>query len=59
MTTLGIVINPTSGRGKGKAFGEQTKAEFAKTAIKLVDLSANSFAQAIENAKAALKKETN
>ena len=58
MTTLGIVINPTSGRGKGKAFGEQTKAEFAKTAIKLVDLSANSFAQAIENAKAALKKET-
>jgi diacylglycerol kinase (ATP) len=56
MTTLGIVINPTSGRGKGKAFGEQAKAEFEKAAIELLDLSADSFAKAIENAKTALKK---
>jgi len=58
MTTLGIVINPTSGRGKGRVLGEQTKAEFAKTAIKLIDLSAESFANAMENAKSALKKKT-
>jgi len=56
MTTLGIVINPTSGRGKGKAFGEQAKAEFAKSNIELVDLSAGSFSAAVDNAKSALTK---
>jgi diacylglycerol kinase (ATP) len=56
MTSLGILINPTSGRGKGKVLGEQAKQEFAKHNIKLVDLSAQSFAAAMENAKAAIDK---
>jgi diacylglycerol kinase (ATP) len=54
MTSLGIVINPTSGRGKGKVLGEKAKLEFAKHNIKLVDLSADSFAQAMANAESAL-----
>ncbi len=56
MTTFGIVINPTSGRGKGKVFGEQALAEFAKHAIEIIDLSAESFKQAAINAKEAVEK---
>lgn len=54
MTSLGIVINPTSGRGKGRVLGEKAKLEFAKHNIELIDLSADSFAQAMLNAKSAL-----
>lgn len=54
MTSLGIVINPTSGRGKGKVLGEKAKLELAKHNIELVDLSADSFAQATLNAKSAI-----
>ena len=56
MTTLGIVINPTSGRGKGKVFGEQALAEFAKHAIEIIDLSAENFKAAAKNAKDAVEK---
>jgi len=56
MTTLGIVINPTSGRGKGKGFGEQALAEFAKHAIEIIDLSAGSFKAAAKNARDAVEK---
>jgi diacylglycerol kinase (ATP) len=56
MTTFGIVINPTSGRGKGKVFGEQALAEFAKHAIEIIDLSAENFKQAAKNAKEAVEK---
>lgn len=56
MTTLGIVINPTSGRGKGKVFGEQALAEFAKHAIKIIDLSADNFKAAAKNASEAVEK---
>jgi diacylglycerol kinase (ATP) len=56
MTTLGIVINPTSGRGKGKIFGEQALAEFAKHAIEIIDLSAENFKAAAKNAKDAVEK---
>jgi diacylglycerol kinase (ATP) len=56
MTTLGIVINPTSGRGKGKLLGEQALAEFAKHAIEIIDLSAESFKAAAKNAKDAVEQ---
>jgi diacylglycerol kinase (ATP) len=58
MTTFGIVINPTSGRGKGKALGEQALAEFAKHAIEIIDLSAESFKLAAKNAKEAVEQRT-
>lgn len=56
MTTFGIVINPTSGRGKGRVFGEQALAEFAKHAIEIIDLSAENFKAAAKNAKDAVEK---
>jgi diacylglycerol kinase (ATP) len=56
MTTLGIVINPTSGRGKGRILGEQALAEFAKQAIEIIDLSAENFKAAAKNAKEAVEK---
>ena len=56
MTTFGIVINPTSGRGKGKVFGEQALGEFAKHAIEIIDLSAENFKEAAINAKDAVEK---
>jgi len=58
MTTFGIVINPTSGRGKGKALGEQALAEFSKHAIEIIDLSAESFKLAAKNAKEAVEQRT-
>jgi diacylglycerol kinase (ATP) len=58
MTTFGLVINPTSGRGKGKALGEQALAEFAKHAIEIIDLSAESFKLAAKNAKEAVEQRT-
>jgi diacylglycerol kinase (ATP) len=56
MTTLGIVINPSSGRGKGKILGEQALVEFAKHAIKIIDLSATDFISAAKNARDAVEK---
>jgi len=54
MATLGIVINPTSGRGRGKADGKLAKEEFAKHGIELVDLSGESFQDASLKAKKAI-----
>ena len=58
MATLGIVINPTSGRGRGKADGAAAKVEFAKHGVDLVDLSADSFQAASANAKKAIQEKT-
>jgi diacylglycerol kinase (ATP) len=55
MGPLGIVINPTSGKGRGKADGEAAKKEFAKHGIELIDLSADSFINASKNAAKAIK----
>jgi diacylglycerol kinase (ATP) len=56
MTTLGIVINPTSGKGRGKADGALAIKEFAKHAIELIDLSAESFIAASNKAREAVEK---
>ena len=55
MAKLGIVINPTSGRGRGKADGKLAKEEFAKHGIELVDLSGESFQDASLKAKKAIE----
>ena len=55
MGKLGIVINPTSGRGRGKADGLLAKEEFAKHGIELLDLSGESFQVASEKAKRAIE----
>lgn len=58
MGPLGIVINPTSGKGRGKADGEAAKKEFSKHGIDLVDLSADNFIAASNNANKAIKDKT-
>ncbi|NBW73592.1 MAG: sphingosine kinase [Microbacteriaceae bacterium] len=55
MGKLGIVINPTSGRGRGKRDGEQAKLEFAKQGVELVDLSGSDFQSASQNASRAVQ----
>ena len=54
MGKLGIVINPTSGRGRGATDGKLALAEFSKHGIELVDLSGESFKAASEKAKQAI-----
>ncbi|MEY3406797.1 MAG: hypothetical protein RLZZ556_869 [Actinomycetota bacterium] len=56
MGKLGIVINPSSGRGRGKRDGELAKQEFAKHGVDLVDLSGPDFATASKNAQAAVSE---
>lgn len=58
MSRLGIVINPTSGRGRGKRDGELAKQEFANQGVELVDLSAADFLSASQNAKAAIENKS-
>ncbi len=56
MTRLGIVVNPTSGRGRGLTEGHEAFAAFAAAGIELVDLSAADYQSASANAKAAVAK---
>ena len=56
MTTLGIVINPTSGKGRGKLMGELAIAEFKRNAIELIDLSAENFIAATKKTREAIEK---
>ena len=54
MTRLGIVVNPTSGRGRGLTEGHEAVAAFAAAGIELLDLSAGDYLSASANAKAAV-----
>jgi len=49
---IGVVINPSSGRGKGRAAGEQVWQALAEVAA--VDLSGVSFEEALAKARAAV-----
>jgi diacylglycerol kinase (ATP) len=55
MGKLGIVINPTSGRGKGKTLGREAIAEFSRQGVEILDLSSDSFANAGGNVAKAIK----
>ncbi|NBY43240.1 MAG: sphingosine kinase [Micrococcales bacterium] len=56
MGKLGIVINPTSGRGRGKDLGNQAKQEFAIHGLEIIDLSSDSFLNATANVANAIKE---
>jgi len=56
MGKFGIVINPTSGRGRGKALGNQAKQEFASRGVEIIDLSSDSFLNATTNVAKAIKE---
>lgn len=51
---IGVVVNPSSGKGKGKQAGHAVFQTLQSLGFKTVDLSADSYAQALANAKAAV-----
>lgn len=54
MIRLGVIINPTSGRGKGKALGEELLRLLAATAFEVVNLSGLDLDGARENGRRAI-----
>lgn len=54
MTRLGLIINPTSGKGNGKVHGELAKQTFLYAGIEVIDLSAQSFEEARANGARAI-----
>ena len=52
MSTFGVVINPTSGLGRGRRMGEQTLAELRRRGHEVIDLSADTA----EEARAAARR---
>ncbi|WP_435735916.1 diacylglycerol kinase family protein [Cellulosimicrobium sp. PMB13] len=55
MSTVGLVVNPTAGRGRGRTGGERTAAALRSAGHDVVDLSAPSLALAQESADAAVR----
>jgi len=54
MSTFGVVVNPTSGRGRGRAVGEQTVAELRRLGHEVLELSRGSAAEANAAARRAV-----
>jgi diacylglycerol kinase (ATP) len=54
MKTLGLIVNPTSGAGRGKALGAQFAAGLTELGIDYLDLSARSAAEALAKGRAAI-----
>jgi diacylglycerol kinase (ATP) len=54
MKTLGLIVNPTSGAGRGKALGIEFAAGLVKLGINYLDLSARSAAEALAKGRAAI-----
>ncbi|MEY4348989.1 MAG: hypothetical protein RL719_286 [Actinomycetota bacterium] len=55
MQQIGLIINPTSGKGNGKVHGELAKKTFIDAGVDVLDLSADSFEAAKAKAQAAIK----
>lgn len=54
MKTLGLVINPTSGAGRGKALGAEFAAGLRELGLDYLDLSAPSAVEALARGRAAI-----
>lgn len=54
MKTLGLIVNPTSGAGRGKALGVEFAAGLEQLGINYLDLSARSAVEALANGRAAI-----
>jgi diacylglycerol kinase (ATP) len=51
--TVGIVVNPTAGLGKGEGVGRRVMAEFRRRGFQVLDLSAENARDALARARAA------
>lgn len=54
MTTFGVILNPTSGKGKAEALGKAYVSELQKLGMKIVDLSGKDYFSAEENGRRAI-----
>lgn len=54
MTTFGVILNPTSGKGKGAALGAQFVSELRSLGVTVVDLTGRDWAEAEANGRKAI-----
>ena len=54
MQRLGMIINPTSGKGNGQVHGETAKQAFIDAGVEIIDLSAADFETARKNGQEAI-----
>lgn len=54
MRTFGVILNPTSGKGKGQALGASFVSELQKRGVRVVDLSGKDYSEANENGRKAI-----
>jgi diacylglycerol kinase (ATP) len=54
VTRIGILLNPTSGKGKGGALGREFASELAALGVTILDLSGSNWAEAEANGRRAL-----
>ncbi len=57
MPRLGLIINPTSGKGNGKVHGDRAKQTLIDGGADVIDLSAASFDEALAKGRAAVANE--
>lgn len=57
MPRLGLIINPTSGKGNGKVHGDRARQTFLDAGAEVLDLSGSSFEDALAKGKAAVASE--
>lgn len=54
MITFGVILNPTSGKGKGLALGKAFVSELQKLGVEVLDLSGSDYDEASENGRKAI-----
>ncbi len=54
MNKFGLILNPTSGKGKGAILGPEFAAELSKLGVELLDLTGASYDEAMENGRRAI-----
>ncbi|MCX6485741.1 MAG: YegS/Rv2252/BmrU family lipid kinase [Rhodoluna sp.] len=54
MSTFGVILNPTSGKGKGLVLGKAFVTELQKLGVEVIDLSGSDYDEASENGRKAI-----
>ena len=54
MSTFGVILNPTSGKGKGLVLGKAFMTELQKLGVEVIDLSGSDYDEASENGRKAI-----
>ena len=54
MTIFGVILNPTSGKGKGATHGPQFVSELLKLGVQVTDLSGKDYDEAMEHGRRAI-----